>query len=218
LEKVNVIGIVDFGGRAARLDGVATEIANLKATFGERVQDILSDRQASETAVRSLLARPGILSISTHGQKIPDRPLEAYLICQPDERHDGLLRAGELYSFDIQSDLVLLNACYGGFADRSPLPADDLFGVQRALLHSGARTVVSGLWDIYDATAPDIMNDFWRRVAAGHAAPRSLNEAQRGYLKTWREFPQEPLRLLTHPYYWAVFTVAGDDRTGQVLP
>jgi len=214
LDQVNAVGIVDFGGRAARLEGVKTEIANLREIFGQRIRQIVSDREATESNARELLTRPGILSISTHGQKVPDRPLEAYLVCQADEKNDGYLRAGEIYGLGVQSDLVLLNACYGGFADRSPLPGDDLFGVQRALLHSGARTVVSGLWDIYDATSPDIMKDFWQRVASGTAAPRALAEAQRAYLKSWREFPQEPLRFLTHPYYWAVFTVAGDDRTG----
>jgi len=214
LDQVNVVGIVDFGGRAIRLDGVKTEITNMQEIFGPRIRQIVTDRQATESIARELVTRPGILSISTHGQKVPDRPLEAYLVCQADENNDGYLRAGEIYGLDVQSDLVLLNACYGGFADRSPLPGDDLFGVQRALLHSGARTVVSGLWDIYDATSPDIMKDFWQRVASGIAAPQALAEAQRAYLKAWREFPQEPLRFLTHPYYWAVFTVAGDDRTG----
>ncbi len=216
LEQVRMMGIADFGGRASRLDGVQAEVANFLAIFGDHVCELVSDQDATETKVRSLLTRPGILSVSTHGQKIPDRPLEGYLVCQADEKHDGYLRAEEIYGLDVQSDLVLLNACYGGFADRSPLPGDDLFGVQRALLHSGARTVVSGLWDIYDNTAPDIMKDFWTRVASGTSAPQALAGAQRDYLKTWRECPQEPLRFLTHPYYWSVFTVAGDDRTGSV--
>ncbi len=218
LDEVNIMGIVDFGSRAMRLDGVKTEVANLHSVFGDRVRRSVSDIDATETSLRSLLARPGILSISTHGQKVPDRPLEAYLVCHADEKNDGYLRAEEIYALDVRSDLVVLNACYGGFADRSPLPGDDLFGVQRAMLQSGARTVVSGLWDIYDNTAPDIMKDFWIRIASGTSAPQALAEAQRVYLKTWREFPQEPLRFLTHPYYWSVFTVAGDDRTGGTPP
>lgn len=216
LDQVRILGIANFGGRAGNLDGVNVEITNMRSIFGGRIVQLVSDREATESRAQTLLGQPGILSISTHGQKVPDRPLEAFLMCYPDERHDGLLRAAEIYSLDVQADLILLNACYGGFADRSPLPGDDLFGVQRALLHSGARTVVSGMWDIYDATAPDIMNDFWKKIAAGTAAPQALAEAQRNYLKLWREFPQQPLRFLTHPYYWAVFTVAGDDRTGGV--
>lgn len=216
LEKVNIVGIADFEGRASNLAGVNIEIENLQHVFGDKISRLISNKDATETNAHALLGQPGILSISTHGQKTPDQPLDAYLVCQPDDSNDGYLRASEIYAMDVEADLVLLNACYGGFADRSPMPGDDLFGIQRALLHGGARTVVSGLWDIYDATAPDIMNDFWIRIAAETPAPRALAEAQRAYLKTWREFPQEPLRFLTHPYYWAVFTVAGDDRTGGV--
>ncbi|MCA9009412.1 MAG: CHAT domain-containing protein [Planctomycetaceae bacterium] len=216
LSQVNIIGIADFGGHASNLPGVRTEIENLQHIFGDKINGLISNEDATETNVNALLGQPGILSISTHGQKTPDQPLDAYLVCQSDENNDGYLRASEIYEMDVEADLVLLNACYGGFADRSPMPGDDLFGIQRALLHGGARTVISGLWDIYDATAPDIMNDFWVRIGTGTSAPRALAEAQRAYLKTWREFPQEPLRFLTHPYYWAVFTVAGDDRTGGV--
>lgn len=215
LKQVNIIGISDFGGRASALPGVKAEIANLKGIFRQSISNLVSDNDASESRIRALLGQQGILTLSTHGQKVPDKPLDAFLVCQPDEHNDGYLRASEIYSLKVEADLVLLNACYGGFADRSPMQGDDLFGVQRALLQSGARTVVSGIWDIYDATAPDIMNDFWKNISQEISAPHALADAQRNYLKIWREFPQEPLRFLTHPYYWAVFTVAGDDRTGS---
>lgn len=217
LEQVQAMGIVDFAGRADRLSGVRTEMDNLKVVFRDRVRTVLTDREVTESNVRRLLAMPGILSLATHGQKMPDRPLEGYLLCR-DERHAiSELTAAELYDSQVGSDLIVLNACYGGFGDASPMPGDDLFGIQRALLCAGGRTVVSGVWDIYDATAPDIMHDFYKGIAKGVSAPQALAEAQRAHLEKWRRSSQEPLRFLTHPYYWAVFNIAGDDRTGSVL-
>jgi CHAT domain-containing protein len=91
------------------------------------------------------------------------------------------------------------------------LPGDDLFGMQRALLRSGARTVVSGLWDVYDGTGPELMQEFFRQLSAGRPVPTALANSQRALLNRLRTSPQVEPWL--HPYFWAVYTSAGDDRT-----
>ena len=213
MNDVRAVGIADFGNLAAQLPGVEQELEDLRSVFGNRVRDVLVGDQANKANVKKALERQGVLVVSTHGQKIPDHPLDGFLMCHPTEDGDCALTAREIFGERVGCGLVVLNACYGGFADRSPMPGDDLFGVQRALVHAGARTVVSGLWDIYDGTAPDIMLGFWKQIASGSPAPMALAESQRAYIKTWRETKVDALRLLAHPYYWAVFTVAGDDRT-----
>ena len=105
-----------------------------------------------------------------------------------------------------------MNACYSGLADASPLPGDDLFGLQRALLQAGVRTVLAGLWDVYDGTGPELIRGFLEGVATGQAAPAALARSQREFLKKLRG-SGEPEPWL-HPYFWAVYTVSGDDRTG----
>ena len=127
------------------------------------------------------------------------------------DRSSGRLSAAELYLCDIETDLIVLSACYTGLADKSPLPGDDLFGLQRALLQSGARTVVTGQWDIYDGTGPEIMRYFFAHLAGGKSAPEALADAQRQFLAGLRS-SSDPEPWL-HPYFWAVYTVAGDDRT-----
>jgi len=214
IEDVRAIGIVDFAGRAPRLDGVTKEVTTLKEVFGDRVHEVFTNEKATKSNVLRLLKESGLLYVATHGQKLPNAPLDSYLVCRDQANRVSHLTAADIYTAPVKCDLVLLDACYGGFADRSPMPTDDLYGIQRALLQSGARAVVSGQWDIYDATAPDIMREVFVGIFEGKPAPQSLAIAQRKYLAQWRRVPQEPLRFLTHPYYWAVFTVAGDDRVG----
>jgi CHAT domain-containing protein len=72
---------------------------------------------------------------------------------------------------------------------------------------------VSGLWDLFDSTAPDLVRGFCTRLDAGSGAATALAETQRDFLARWRAAEPEVMRFLTHPYYWAVFTVSGDDRT-----
>jgi CHAT domain-containing protein len=157
------------------------------------------------------MSEPGLLLIGTHGRNRPDEPLESDLLLYPQDTSRGRLSAAELYGCDIETDLIILSACYTGLADKSPLPGDDLFGLQRALLQSGARTVVTGQWDIYDATGPMIMTYFFEQLERGKTAPEALADAQRHFLAGLRA-STDPEPWL-HPYFWAVYTVAGDDRT-----
>lgn len=214
LERVQAIGVVDFNGQLNRLPGVDKELLNLRNTFGSKMGTVLSDEAVTSRNIVQLLGQPGILSISTHGMKEPDNPLESFLVCRDEGGGIAKFRAIDMYGSQIDSDLIILNACYGGFGNRSPLPGDDVCGIQRALLQGGARTVISGLWDIYDSTTPELMADVYRQINDGHSATAALSVAQRNYLKLWRGTDQPTLRFLTHPYYWAVFTAAGDDRTG----
>ena len=133
-----------------------------------------------------------------------------FLMVLPDDQGDGSLTARELYATPIHSDLIVMSACYSGLADRSPLPGDDLSGLQRAMLQSGARTIVSGLWDVYDETGPLLMQGFFKQLTTGAAAPKALANSQRAFLKQHRADASDPW---AHPYFWSVYVINGDERT-----
>lgn len=211
LSEVTALAIVDLPG-TPRLDGVADDLKNLKAAFGAKVKAVKTERDVTKAAALSLLRRPGVALFAMHGENAPDQPLLSRLMLFPEGKSDGALTAGELYDAQVGADLVVMSACYSGLADRSPLPGDDLFGLQRAFLQAGARTVVAGLWDVYDLTGPELMQRFFASVAKGTPAAESLAVAQRGFLQKLRSTsPGDPF---VHPYFWAVYSVAGDPRTG----
>lgn len=143
----------------------------------------------------------------------PDRTERAKMeLPQPKfliERSIEITTAPSLLSYfqPIKSDVVVLSACYSGLADRSPLPGDDLFGLQRAILQSGAKSVVSGLWDVYDDTAPELIRSTMTNFHGGQTISRSLAEAQREFLRVRKEAgASDPW---VHPYFWAVYTCSG---------
>jgi CHAT domain-containing protein len=210
IEQGFAVGISQLPG-APPLPGTQAEIAALQESLGSRLKVVLRDRQADKVATLKLMRQPGLLLVGTHGQNYPESPLASALMLYPRGRDNGRLTAGELYFWDVQSDLIVLSACYSGLAERSPLPGDDLFGLQRALLQAGARTVITGQWDVYDATGPSLLRDFFDRLSRGDPAPAALAEAQRRFLKQLRDSTAAEPWL--HPYFWSVYTVAGDDRT-----
>jgi CHAT domain-containing protein len=152
-----------------------------------------------------------MLLIGSHGQNYPDQPLASEVLMHPAAGDNGRLTAATLYTSPVQTDLVVLSACYTALADRSPLPGDDLFGLSRALLQSGGRTVVTGYWDVFEGTGPEIMRGFFDKLSRGQPVPAALAEAQREFLAPLRK-STEPEPYL-HPYFWAVFGAQGDDRT-----
>jgi CHAT domain-containing protein len=211
VEKASMVGLVEVAG-APPLPGVARDLENVKTVFHDRLGGVYFDDAATVANAKRVLGYPGLLLLATHGMNVADHPLESFVVLQPQEGSDGHLTAAELFETRVATDLVVMNACYSGLADASPLPGDDLFGLQRALLQAGARTVVAGLWDVYDGTAPELIRGLLDRVAAGQAAPAALAQSQREFLKKLRA-SGDPEPWL-HPYFWAVYTVAGDDRTG----
>ena len=209
ITRVGAAAIVEFAD-AAPLPGVAEDVKNLKEAFGDKVGTIAFGDKATLPNVRKLLGQPGLLLFATHGVNLADKPLDSFLMLTPQGKDNGRLTALEIYGMSIKPDLIVMSACYSGLADRSPLPGDDLFGLQRAFLQSGARTVVSGLWDVYDGTGPTLMKGAFERLAKGESAPRAVAQSQRAMLKKLREAKDAEPWL--HPYFWAVYTVAGNDR------
>jgi CHAT domain-containing protein len=210
IQEVRAIGDADNSG----LPGVAQDLANLKAAFGSRIKASYTGTAAHEANAKAILAAKGLAFFGSHGQDRPDQPLDGQLIFEAPSpgNEDGFLTAAEVYSKPVLADLIVMSACYSGRADRSPLPGDDLFGLQRAFLQSGAKTVVAGLWDVYDGKAPELMNGVFQRLSKGESTAEALAGSQREFIKKYRDLP-EPRRYFTHPYFWAVYSVWGDDRT-----
>jgi CHAT domain-containing protein len=213
VKEASMVGLVEVAGDP-NLPGVARDLDSVKTVFHDRLGGVYFAEAATVANAKRALGHSGLVLLAAHGMNVADRPLQSYLVLQPQEGSDGRLTAADLFQTRVAADLVVMNACYSGLADASPLPGDDLFGLQRALLHGGVRTVVAGLWDVYDGTAPELIRGMLARVAAGQAAPAALAQSQREFLKKLRASGDAEPWL--HPYFWAVYTVAGDDRTGRI--
>ncbi len=210
------VGLVQAPGEA-RLDGVETDLANLKETYRDDLRQVLDAERATAGSAADLFRRSGLLLLATHGYNNADSPLESYLVLHPEPTNpNGHLSGRDIYNKRVESDVVIMSACYTGLGDRSPLPGDDLFGLQRAFLQAGARAVIAGLWDVYDLTAPELLRGCLERLAQGVPAARAMKEAQKAFLDKYRqEAGDQPF---IHPYFWAVYSVLGNDQAATGRP
>gem|GEM_PF-4104234 len=169
---------------------------------------------ATENDVRKL-KQPNVLHIATHGYFLenPSSSLNAnplfasgLLFAGAEESmkdanagqsdaNDGILNAYEVTSMQLDStELVVLSACetaLGKFTGN-----EGIFGLQRAFILAGAKTLVMTLWQVDDTATKDFMVAFYTELAKTRNQKASFRHAQ-NWLK--EKYP--------HPYYWGAFVM-----------
>jgi CHAT domain-containing protein len=120
------------------------------------------------------------------------------------EIDDGFLSALEVSDMNLKgTNLVVLSACETGKG--SLQQGEGVYGLRRAFLLAGARTVVCALWQIPDDITSDFMKRLYRR--GPDSICDKINAVQRNQLDRLRIKGQPD-----HPFNWAAFIPIGDWR------
>ncbi|MDB5309220.1 MAG: Kinesin light chain-like protein [Gemmataceae bacterium] len=196
---------------------------------------VFEGRDATEEEVKAVRS-PRILHFATHGQFVEkvaglapadlrtpaarvmaaDNPLlrSAIILAganrpPPDlgpRTEDGLLTAEEVALLDLRgTDLVVLSACESGLGKVED--GEGVYGLRRAFLHAGARSVVASLYTVPDTETAGLMGQFYTRLAGGKGKLDALRGAQ---LAAIRERHGDKDDRPAHPCYWAGFILIGD--------
>lgn len=117
---------------------------------------------------------------------------------------DGVLTAEEIGTLDLRGvELAVLSACETGAG--SATEGEGMFGLRRAFLLAGARTVVTNLWQVEDRNARIWIERLYQeRFVAGRPIPEAMHTASQHVLDLRRK-----AGLDTHPFYWAGWLAAG---------
>ena len=111
---------------------------------------------------------------------------------------DGILTAEDVTGLDlVNTELVVLSACETGLGDVRT--GEGVFGLRRAFVLAGAKTLVMSLWKVPDEQTRDLMGDFYRLLLAGRGRAAALREAQ---VAMKNKYPD--------PFYWGSFICQGD--------
>jgi CHAT domain-containing protein len=116
----------------------------------------------------------------------------------PEAAEDGLLTAEDVTGLDLLStELVVLSACETGLGGIQI--GEGVFGLRRAFVVAGAKTLVMSLWKVPDEPTRELMEDFYRRLLAGEGRAEALRQAQ---LTLKEKYPD--------PFFWGAFICQGD--------
>ncbi|MDR2755392.1 MAG: CHAT domain-containing protein [Planctomycetaceae bacterium] len=207
-QQITAVGVSEFNG-ANTLVGVKKDMENIQNVFGKENVNVITENQATKQVLQNVFGNNGLLLVATHGMNDSSYPLNSFLMLRTEDGNDDMITAGEIFYTSVQNDIIVLSACYSGLSEKSPMPGDDLFGIQRALLHRGAGAVIAGSWDVYDLTGTILIHGLMRNLAEGQSIVSALSESQRNFLKEQRA-SNGNRNPWTHPYFWAVYTLTGN--------
>ena len=100
---------------------------------------------------------------------------------------------------------MVLSACETGLGE--VVGSEGVFGLRRAFLSAGARSLLTSLWTIPDAETATLMARFYTRWLSGKRKVDALRQTQLDIIRERRS-----ARAGAHPHFWAGFVLLGDWR------
>lgn len=155
------------------LASAQAEVLEAARLLGQRSVALTGDL-ATESGVKAQDLRSfGMLHFAAHAFAEPKFPERAAIVLlnDTDAGDDGLLQAREIGQLKLNAGVVVLSAC-----DTSVGPTlgqEGVLNLARAFLLAGARSVITTLWAVSDATSTALMRGFYENIVAG----RDISEA-----------------------------------------
>ncbi len=191
--KVLAIGNPDLGNYNYNLPLAELEAQSIKWNYPQ--MDILTGDKATKEWVMDNISKYGIIHLAAHGEFDELNPLLSSLWLSSPNPENRRLTVKEVFSLELNADLVTLSACQTGLGK---LEAGELIGLNRAFIYAGTHALVSALWRVDDLSTSVLMKHFYRNYVTLNKA-KSLRQAQ---LIVKKDYP--------HPSYWAGFSLTGD--------
>ena len=188
------LSLADPASYLKRLPGAETEVEEIRQYFEDSV--VFAGEKATEQTLKSLEAPPAVFHYAGHGVFDAGAPELSHLALAPEGKDDGRLEAHEIHGLDFRGTrLVVLSACQG--ATGALGGGDEIVGLVRPFLATGARAVVASLWSVDDNATARWMAQFYESLAKDGVPP--TDAVRLGQARVRRS------SLYRHPYFWAAF-------------
>ena len=198
------VGKVLYKGSPLNFDNHPLPCARKEAEMVGRllgVQPLLGEC-ATKQAVLQAINSVSLIHVAAHGNA------ERGEICLSPNRatdnipqeEDYLLTISDISQVQLRAKLVVLSCCHSG---RGEIKQEGVIGIARAILASGARSVLVALWAIEDTATEQLMSRFYEHLVSGESASESLHQAIK-WLRS-NGFPKV--------CQWAPFMLIGDNVT-----
>ncbi|HMF16778.1 MAG TPA: CHAT domain-containing tetratricopeptide repeat protein [Gemmataceae bacterium] len=117
---------------------------------------------------------------------------------------DGWVTAEEIALLNLRgTELVVLSACQTGLGDVKT--GEGVYGLRRAFLYAGARTLLTSLFEVPDRETRELMQRFYGGLAQKRGKLEALHTAQVDMIRQRRQ-----MQGAAHPFFWASFVLVGE--------
>ena len=207
--KVLAMGASQFEEQPP-LPAVPTELTTVSKLWGGEAW-LNQDFTVKKLRARRSVASFGIVHLATHANLAPGSVDASYI-----QFWDQQVRLDRVRDLGLRFpvvQLLVLSACETAMGD---LNAE--LGFAGLAVQSGAKAAIASLWSVSDAGTLALMTHFYQQLKSAPIKAEALRQAQVAMIR------KQPLRSrglppgkavpmnsnLSHPYYWAAFTVIGN--------
>jgi CHAT domain-containing protein len=173
------------------------EMQRIEHYFLDQNRKVLEGKGATPTAYLS--SRPekfAYLHFVTHGTASHTRPLESAVILSR-EGDSYKLYARDIVQHHLNANLVTISACNG--AGTRTYSGEGLVGLSWAFQRAGAHNVIGALWEVSDASTPQLMDSLYAGLSRGKDPATALRDAKLSLLHSKAD------TAFKKPFYWAPF-------------
>ena len=173
------------------------EIENIEKHFHPASREVFTRAQA--TAPAYLTGSPeqfAYIHFVAHGTASRLSPLDsAVILSKTSAQEDSFkLYARDIIRHPLHAQLVTISTCYG--AGTRAYTGEGLVGLSWAFLFAGAHNVIGALWEVSDASTPQLMDQLYAELKKGQSSQAALRSAKLSLLHS-NDFRK--------PFYWAPF-------------
>jgi len=185
-----------------QLPKASVEMESIKKHFPPGQEQVFSRDQASPPAyLASKPERFSYIHFVAHGTASRLSPLDSAIVlskanARVNEEEDSFkLYARDIIRHPLRAELVTVSTCRS--AGARAYSGEGLVGLSWAFVRAGAHHVIGALWDVSDASTPQLMDELYGELKKGEAPDAALRNAKLTLLRSNASFRK--------PFYWASF-------------
>ena len=192
-DSISLFAPINFEDKElTSIDNSKNEVETIENILGG---DLYWHKKASKYNFLKNTTSSKIIHLATHASSIGNPQIHF---------QDSILQLHELYTYKNNADLVVLSACETNIGEVKK--GEGTLNLARGFFYSGAKSVISSLWNVNDQSTSYLMKEFYTNLSSGKSKISSISEAKRSYL-------QQHQLSERSPYYWASFVLIGDAET-----
>jgi CHAT domain-containing protein len=148
------------------------ELEYIRRHLGSRDHIVLDGHEGTKHRVMKGMADTNWLHLACHGSQRQDEPTKSGLILE-----DGHLTLEEIIKLDLpNAEFAFLSACQTTTGEETL--SDEAVHIAGGMLLAGYRGVVATMWSIQDDLAPEVADEFYRRIMEGNERPDNRKAAE----------------------------------------